>query len=97
MKVLDTIIVNGKLTGDKIESKKIEIAGGLESQETKGEWILIQEDSRVRGKIIGGEVIVEDDARVDHIVADKVKLGNRAKVTKLESPNIDAEKSAKYN
>ncbi|MCE7741601.1 MAG: hypothetical protein GOP50_04015 [Candidatus Heimdallarchaeota archaeon] len=97
LKVLETIVVNGKLTGKHIEANKIEIAGGLECTEAKGQNILIQEDSRVRGKLVGGEVIVEDGARVDHIVADSVKLGDKVKVTRLESANIDAEDSAKYN
>ena len=97
LKLSEKIIVNGKLSGDRIEGNEIEIAGGLESTETKGQYILIKRESRVRGKIVGREVIVEDDARVDHIVADKVKLGDDVKVNKLESSNVDAEDSAKFN
>ncbi|MHA1197876.1 MAG: hypothetical protein ACTSQF_00765 [Candidatus Heimdallarchaeaceae archaeon] len=97
LKVQESIVVNGKLNGEYIETTELEIVGGLECTEAKGQKILIQEDSRVRGKLVGGEVIVEDGARVDHIVADSVTLGNDVKVTKIESANIDAEDSAKYN
>ncbi|MHA2358132.1 MAG: hypothetical protein ACXABK_05140, partial [Candidatus Heimdallarchaeaceae archaeon] len=97
LKIEQKLVVNGTLSGEEIESQELEVNGGISCRTARGELIKIGQDSRVRGKLIGGTVIVERGARVEDIEADTVELGPEVRARLVQASNIDADPSAKYN
>ena len=79
-----------------LEANEIKVEGGLVAQETTAKSVYVGENSRVRGILKADTVEVDDGGRVDHIIANKVKLGEDTKIGKLEASDIDADPSAKY-
>ena len=96
LKLSEKLQVSGSLSGDEIEAGEIRISGSLNCEVAKADLINISRNSRVRGKLFGGTVIVEDLARVEDITADKVKLGRKVRAGVVEAGTIDADPSAKY-
>ncbi|MCG3221115.1 MAG: hypothetical protein H7641_07005 [Candidatus Heimdallarchaeota archaeon] len=90
------LVVSGSLSGDEIETKELKLSGGLNCEIAKGELINIGQNSRVRGKLIGGTVIVERGARVEDIIADEVELGSKVRAGVVKAGKIEADPSAKY-
>ena len=96
LKLSEKLQVSGSLTGDEIEAGEISVSGGLRCEVAKADLINISRNSRVRGKLFGGTVIIEDGARVEDITADKVELGRKVRAGVVEAGTIDADPSAKY-
>lgn len=96
LKLSEKLQVSGSLTGDEIEADEIDVNGGLRCEVAKANLIKISRDSRVRGKLFGGTVIIGDDARVEDITADVVELGKDVRAGVVEAGTIDADPSAKY-
>ncbi len=96
LKLSEKLQVSGSLTGDEIEADEIDVNGGLRCEVAKANLIKISRDSRVRGKLFGGTVIIGDGARVEDITADVVELGKDVRAGVVEAGTIDADPSAKY-
>jgi cytoskeletal protein CcmA (bactofilin family) len=89
--------ISGSLSGEEIEAKELRISGGLNCEIAKAELINIGQNSRVRGKLVGGTVIIERGARVEDIIADEVELGSKVRAGLVKAGKINADPSAKYD
>ena len=96
LKLSENLQISGSLTGDEIEAGEIDVNGGLRCEIAKANLIKINRDSRVRGKLFGGTVIIGDGARVEDITADEVELGKDVRAGVIEAGTINADPSAKY-
>ncbi|MCG3225725.1 MAG: hypothetical protein H7645_02310 [Candidatus Heimdallarchaeota archaeon] len=96
LKLDGSIVISGSLSGEEIESKELKISGGLNCEIAKAELIDIGQNSRVRGKLVGGTVIIQRGARVEDIIADEVELGEKVRAGLVKAGKINAEPSAKY-
>lgn len=96
LKLSEKLQVSGSISGDEIEAEEIDVSGSLRCEIAKADLIKISRDSRVRGKLFGGTVIIGDGARVEDITADVVELGRNVRAGVVEAGTIDADPSAKY-
>ena len=96
LKLDGNIVISGSLSGEEIEAKELKISGGLSCEIAKAEFIDIGQNSRVRGKLVGGTVIIQRGARVEDIIADEVELGEKVRAGLVKASKINAEPSAKY-
>ena len=96
IKLEGNLEINGSVNAIKLQANEIKIDGGLTVEEASAKFIYVGDSSRVRGILKADTVELDDSARVDHIIANKVKLGADSKVGKLEAKEIDADPSARY-
>ncbi|MHA1551995.1 MAG: hypothetical protein ACTSQC_08625 [Candidatus Heimdallarchaeaceae archaeon] len=96
LRLSEKLQVSGSLSGDEIEAGEISVSGSLNCEIAKADLINISRDSRVRGKLFGGTVIIGDGARVEDITADEVELGRKVRAGVVEAGTINADPSAKY-
>ena len=96
LKLDGNLSIRGSLSGEEIESKELKVNGGLNCEIAKAELINIGQESRVRGKLIGGTVIIEREARVEDIIADEVELGEKVRAGSVKAGKIDAHPSSKF-
>ena len=68
----------------------------MSCDEAKSVTITVESNSRVNATLIAEKVIVEEEARVDNIIADEVELGARARVLKVQAKELNADPTAKY-
>ena len=96
LKLSQKLIVSGSLSGEEIEADELDVSGGLSCEVAKANLIKIGRNSRVRGKLFGGIVIISEGARVEDITADEVELGDDVRAGTIEAGKINASPSAKY-
>ncbi|MBY9000170.1 MAG: hypothetical protein KGD64_04595 [Candidatus Heimdallarchaeota archaeon] len=96
LRLSEKLQVSGSLKGDEIEAGEISVSGSLTCEIAKADLITISRDSRVRGKLFGGTIIIGDGARVEDITADVVELGKDVRAGVIAAGTIDADPSAKY-
>ncbi len=96
LKLNEKLSINGALHVDKVEADEVDIAGSFDGEEIKARFIHVSRNSRVKGTLIAEKVIVEDEARVENIIADDVELGEKVKALKVQAKNLNADPSAKY-
>ena len=96
LKLDGSVVISGSLSGEEIEAGELKISGGLSCEIAKAQLITISQNSRVRGKLIGGTVIIESGARVEDIIADEVTLEERVRAKLVKAGKINADSSAKF-
>jgi cytoskeletal protein CcmA (bactofilin family) len=96
LKLDGRVSISGSLSGEEIEAKELSISGGLTCEIAKADLIEIGQNSRVRGKLVGGTVIIESGARVEDIIADEVTLEDRVRAKTVKAGKINADSSAKF-
>lgn len=96
LKLDGNVDISGSLSGEEIEARELKISGDLSCEIAKADLIEIGQNSRVRGKLVGGTVIIQRGARVEDIIADEVELEERVRAGVVKAGKINAESSAKY-